>query len=191
MRERESVQITKDFQKELDASEFIDRFRDFDKFNSFCRACPQYERSWACPPFSIDIESQLSQFSRVLLHATKIIPADKGLSISAARELLKPVRMRLEKKFIEIENSCNGLFLGFAGSCPYCPEDSCTRPMGLPCRFPRHCRPSLESYGFDLCSAVSENFGFEILWSNDGSLPSYLTLVCGLFHNGMNQVHRP
>ena len=40
------------------------------------------------------------------------------------------------------------------------------------------------TFGFYLGKTASELFGFPLLWSNDGYLPEYLTLICGLFHNG-------
>lgn len=171
------------FERDVNAADFISDFRDFQKFNAFCRECPLYNKSWACPPFTHDIEIQLVKYEKVLFHVSKIYPLRPDLPLSLSRELLKPERIKLERKFSVLEKESNGLFLGFAGSCPYCPENSCTRPHGKPCRFPHLCHPSLESYGFDLCKAVSEIFDFEILWSKEGNIPEYLTLVCGLFYN--------
>ena len=46
--------------------------------------------------------------------------------------------------------------------------------------------PSLEACGFDIARTTSELFGIELKWGTDGSLPEYLTLVCGFFHNAEN-----
>lgn len=89
-------------------------------------------------------------------------------------------------------NSCyetpsyRGKAFAYAGSCLYCPEGTCSRLDNQPCRHPELVRHSLESYGFDLRKTASELFGFPLLWSNDGYLPEYLTLICGLFHNAEN-----
>ena len=72
------------------------------------------------------------------------------------------------------------------GSCLYCPEGTCTRPEAKPCRHPELVRPSLEACGFDIARTTSELFGIELKWGTDGSLPEYLTLVCGFFHNAEN-----
>ena len=54
------------------------------------------------------------------------------------------------------------------------------------CRHPELVRPSLEACGFDIAHTTSELFGIELKWGTDGSLPEYLTLVCGFFHNAEN-----
>lgn len=179
----EYLYTTEAFEIVVDADGFISRFRDFERFNAYCRECPQYNRNWACPPFTTDIDNKLSQYKSLLFHTTKIIPSRADIPLSESRKLIRPVRIELERKFSTLEEACGGLFMGFAGSCPYCPENSCARLRSEPCRFPRLCHPSLEAYGFDLCRAVSEIFGFEILWSRNDKVPEYLTLVCGLFHN--------
>lgn len=60
------------------------------------------------------------------------------------------------------------------------------RPEAKPCRHPELVRPSLEACGFDIAHTTSELFGIELKWGTDGSLPEYLTLVCGFFHNAEN-----
>lgn len=172
-----------EFEVTLDAVHFISKYHDFKRFNTFCKECPQYDRNWACPPFSYDIAGRIGCYEKILFHVSKLIPDDNTLPLSLSREFLKPERIRLENKFIELEKKTGGLFLGFAGSCPYCPENSCTRPEGKPCRYPHLCHPSLESYGFDLCRASKEIADIEILWSENERLPRYLTLICGLFFN--------
>ena len=50
----------------------------------------------------------------------------------------------------------------------------------------RQCVCDVESAGFDIAHTTSELFGIELKWGTDGSLPEYLTLVCGFFHNAEN-----
>ena len=79
-----------------------------------------------------------------------------------------------------------GRSFAYVGTCLYCPEGTCTRPEAKPCRHPELVRPSLEACGFDIAHTTSELFGIELKWGTDGSLPEYLTLVCGFFHNAEN-----
>ena len=88
----------------------------------------------------------------------------------------------------ELERRTGGRAFSYVGSCLYCPEGSCTRPEGLPCRHPERVRPSLEACGFDIGRTTEELFGIPLLWGTDGKLPAYLTLVCALFHNGESPV---
>ena len=100
-----------------------------------------------------------------------------------AARLIRPERMRHERQLLMLERRHGGRAFAYAGTCLHCPEGTCTRPSGEACRHPELVRPSLEACGFDLGRTVSELFGFELLWSRNGLIPQYLTLVSGFFHN--------
>lgn len=173
----------KDFSFPITTDEYISRFRDADRFIGYCRACSNYNRSWACPPFSHDLEKELHGYRNLLLIATKITPDKSDLPFTESRRVIYPERKRLEHRLLEMERIYGGRAFAYVGLCLYCPEGACTRPLGLPCRHPELVRPSLEAYGFDISRTTSELFGIELLWGKDGMLPKYLTLVCGFFHN--------
>lgn len=172
-----------DFTVSISTDEYIRRFRDADRFIECCRKCPNYNRNWACPPFSHDPEQQLRSYRNLLLIATKITPYRSDVPFTESRRLIHPERKRLEHRLLEMERLYDGRAFAYVGSCLYCPEGACTRPLGLPCRHPELVRPSLEAYGFDISRTTSELFGIELLWGKNGLLPEYLTLVCGFFHN--------
>ena len=172
----------------LPVAEYTARFRDAERIAGYCRACPSYGRSWGCPPFDFDVETRLAQYRTALLVATKITPAERALQLAEARRLIRPERQRLEARLLDLERTCGGRSFAYAGSCLHCPEGSCTRPEGLPCRHPELVRPSLEACGFDIGRTTSELFGIELRWGREGRMPEYLTLVCGLFHNAEHVV---
>ena len=104
--------------------------------------------------------------------------------MSEAGRLIRPERQRLERRLLEMERRYGGRSFAYVGSCLYCPDGTCTRPEGNPCRHPELVRPSLEACGFDIGRTTSELFGIELKWGADGKMPEYLTLVCGFFHDG-------
>jgi predicted metal-binding protein len=174
---------TEDFTASLSTEEYIRKYSNSECFIKYCKECRNYGKLWSCPPFVHDTMAELRQYSNVFLVATKIIPDGKEIPFSEAKRFFRPERLRLEKKLLDMEAQYDGRALAFAGSCLYCPEGTCSRLSNQPCRHPELVRPSLESYGFDLGRTASELFGFPLLWSTDGYLPQYLTLICGLFHN--------
>lgn len=178
----DSIYTVQDFTVNISANEYINRFCSPEHFIKYCRECGNYGKVWACPPFSHDTMQELRQYSEVILVATKIIPHRSGLPLSEGKHLIRPERLRLEKMLRCMERTYNGRAFAYAGSCLYCPEGTCSRLVGEACRHPELVRPSLESYGFDLGKTATELFGFPILWSSNGQLPEYLTLICGLFH---------
>ena len=172
-----------DFTVSLPTAEYIDRFRDADRFMKYCRECGNYGCSWGCPPFGFDVGERLRGYAHLLLIATRIRPVQSGLPMSDSRRLIRPERIRLETRLRELEKEYGGLSCSYAGSCLYCPEGSCTRPEGLPCRHPELVRSSLEAYGFDMGRTLQELFGMELKWGSEGKMPEYLTLICGFFHD--------
>ena len=175
---------TAEYTRSLAAADYIDRFRDAGRFIESCRACPNYGCSWGCPPFDFDVEARLRRYRRLLLVATRITPTVQALPMELSRPLIRPERIRLERRLHELARQYDGLSCAYVGSCLYCPGGTCTRPDGKPCRHPELVRPSLEAYGFDIGRTLSELFGLELAWGRDGRMPATLTLVCGLFHNG-------
>ena len=167
----------------LPVADYVARFRDTERFEACCRACPAYGRSWACPPFDSDMEACLSGYETALLVAVKIFPEEPSLPLGESLRLIRPERMRHERQLLMLERRHGGRAFAYAGTCLHCPEGTCTRPSGEACRHPELVRPSLEACGFDLGRTVSELFGFELLWSRNGLIPQYLTLVSGFFHN--------
>ena len=69
----------------------------------------------------------------------------------------------------------------YAGTCHLCPDDTCTRITGQPCRHPHLIRHSLESFGFDLGRTAEELLHIPLVWSDGVKFPEYLMLVSGLF----------
>lgn len=173
----------REFTASLSTEEYISRFRDNDTFMRRCRECDNYSCSWACPPFSHDIEHELLQYGSVIITATKMIPDRKDIPLSEVFSFMRPERIRIDRKMLELERRWSGKYLAFSGKCLYCPGGICVRSAGLPCRHPDLVRPSLEAYGFDVGRTVAELFGFNIVWSADNYLPEYITIVTGLFHN--------
>lgn len=173
----------RDYTASLPVADFIARFRDAERIAGYCRACPNYGRSWACPPFGFDLEEYLSGYATALIVATKITPAREGLPFSEAGRLIRPERVRHERLLLDMERRYGGRAFAYAGTCLYCPAGECARIAGKPCRHPEWVRPSLEACGFDLCRTTGELLGIPLRWSGDGLLPEYLTLVSGFFHN--------
>ncbi len=176
----------RDYTVSLPASEYIAVYRDARRIGACCRVCPNYGRSWACPPFDFDMDEYLSGYRTALIIATKISPVRHDLPISEAQRLLYPERIKHEKALLELERRYGGRAFAYAGTCLYCPAGSCSRPDGQPCRHPERVRPSLEACEFDLCRTTEELLGIPLRWGEGDRLPEYLTLVSGFFHNAGN-----
>ena len=170
-----------DFSVTVSVADYIARFRDAERFEGCCRACPNYGCSWGCPPFDFDVEEYLNRYSRALLIATKIAPEQRDLPIAEAKRLIHPERQRLERRLLEMERRYGGRSFAYVGSCLYCPEGTCTRPEGRDAHLLLRIKHLNHS---QVSRTTSELFGIELKWGADGKMPEYLTLVCGFFHDG-------
>ena len=127
------------------------------------------------------MEEYVTRYGTALLVATRITPEEPGLPVSEAGRLILPERQRLERRLLEMERQYGGRSFAYVGTCIHCPEGSCTRPEGRPCRHPELVRPSLEAFGFDISLTLGRLFGLELKWGHNGCAPDYLVLVSALF----------
>lgn len=172
-----------EFGANVRVEEYVAGFRDEKRFFELCRACPQFGKSWACPPFDFDAEAVLMQYEFAHIVATKITPVRNDIPIKDAQSLILPERIRIEKRLLDMERESGGRGFAHIGKCLHCGDEKCTRLCKLPCRHPEKVRPSLEAFGFDIEKTLKSFFNIELLWGKDGKLPKYLVLVSALFHN--------
>lgn len=176
----------------IDAGEYMERFRAVEKFIVFCRECPRYGRSWACPPYGYDMDAYLSGYAHAYIIGSKIVPSrdtaalciDAESSRKYGTEIFNDARQKLDKLLLYIETANGPAKAFFAGSCQLCGEEGCTRPHGKECRCPDKIRPSLEAVGFDVVNTAKELLGMEMKWSEEGLLPEYYILTSGVFASG-------
>ena len=94
-----------DFTATLPLSDYLARFRDAGRIAGYCRSCPRYGATWACPPFGFDVESLFEGCTTALIVATRITPIPAGAPLAAAREVIRPERLRLEERLERVRPS--------------------------------------------------------------------------------------
>ena len=107
-----------DYTVSLPAAEYIAVYRDARRFGACCRACPNYDRSWACPPFDFDMDDYLSGYRTALIIATKITPVSRDLPLSEAERLLRPERQWHERLLLDLEARYGGRAFAWRGPGP-------------------------------------------------------------------------
>lgn len=173
--------ISEDFTATISVSDYMNHYRDAEKFIGFCRQCQRYNTCWACPPFTFDVKGYLSQYEIALIIGTRITPLHPEKItdvILYGNELMAMERKRTDELLLKLEKEHNGRAF-FPGSCLLCP--SCTRETGKPCLYPDKVRPSLEACGFDIGKTTTELLNIELKWGENGKMPPYLMLVSGVF----------
>lgn len=167
---------------ELATDDYITGFHNPEKYIKACSGCPDFAKTWSCPPFDYNPLDLIRKYQKVCIVGIKI-PVDDNTPASNAQKIMLPAKQLIGRVLMKMEALHNGRASTFIGKCVLCDEMSCTRPQGLPCRHPNLLRPSLEAYGFNVSDTASGLLGIDILWSKNGILPPYLTLIAALFHN--------
>ena len=173
----------------LEATDYLTRYRDVERFSACCRACDRYGRMWGCPPFEEDPVVQLAGCRSVRLVGTTVgltdevrhRPTTPAEQFDLSYRILREVRRTLDVQLLDAERRRPGSRAFFAGNCSLCHPERCARADGLLCRMPDRARPSLEAWGFDLVRTASELLGLTMCWSDNLVLPPYFTCISALF----------
>lgn len=187
----DNIYSSKNYFSYISVNDYIANYRDANKFIVYCKQCNRYENCWACPPYDFDATDYILKYNKAYIIGTKIslsedirmICQNSEESKSMRAKIIADVRKILDERLLEIESKIPDSKAFFAGTCHICGSEDCTRIINKPCRYPDKIRHSLESIGFDIGKTTEELLGIKLKWSNDGSLPEYLTLVSGLFTN--------
>ncbi len=126
-----------------------------DEVRRMCEAntCGMYGKNWACPPGCGDLDECRERVARY--HRGILVQTVGELEDSMDFEGLQEAERRHKKAFLALAEKLKEEYpkllpLG-VGCCSVCKE--CTYPS-KPCRFPKRCISSMESYGIlvsDLC----------------------------------------
>lgn len=158
-------------------------YEDKEKFALLCRDCPDYEKSWSCPPYS----PPYSRYAQKYAHGLLVLffsPLDQFQHIEKneiMRESNTVLRLSLEKSMRRLEKAHQGWMLS-SGICRLCHHCTC-RDKSSTCRRPQEMRYSMESLGLNV-TKISESFlDHPLLWNTDGSLPVYCSAIAYLLTN--------
>lgn len=178
---------TKRYTAEISVAEYIDKYVNVEEFIECCKECHNYEKKWSCPSYDFDVIEYWKKYETIHLIAEKIIfteeYAGKQMSEDEIRKIIEEsvgeVKEKLTAELYEKEEREPGSISLSAGSCTLC-KDGCTRTEGKPCRYPDKMRYSIESLGGNVGMTISKLMGIELEWVQEGRLPSYFVLVCGI-----------
>ena len=172
----------------IDATQYVQRYRDVPRFLTYCRQCDSYGRVWSCPPFDTDDELDFAAYAQVTVWGT-VITFDED-----TRQNCHTAEQRRDITARAIDDACSQVLpylyaqeaahpgsRAFTFRCRLCHPVPCSRLDGKPCRRPAERRSSLEAVGFDVSATARDVLGIELEWSTDGRLPRRVTLVTALF----------
>ncbi|MCQ2512294.1 MAG: DUF2284 domain-containing protein [Lachnospiraceae bacterium] len=171
------------FAKKVDISDFVENCVDVEYFLDCCSKCPNFGKTWSCPPYDFNPLDYWNQFKTFLIIAKKIVTPPELLEktyelsdiIRIGSELTREATLSYEDEIAALlEQFPESIKLG-SGPCKVCGEDNCARKLNQPCRFPDKRVYSIESLGGNVEITLKRYFDEGIYWGKDGHLaPSYI-----------------
>lgn len=166
-------------------SVFQQNYQDIGNYLAYCKACPNYNTVWSCPPLPFDAAAYLEKFPWMYVVGAKINLSPETIKQADTAEKVKDmgwnivveVKLAMEEKMRKLEAKLPGSMALSSGGCNLC--SVCSRGEGTLCRWPDKMRYSLDAFGFNLTAITREMLGIEIQWCQD-RLPNYFTLVHGI-----------
>lgn len=181
----------KEYYAEIAVDEYLEKYVDIPVFLECCKRCSNYNMTWSCPSFDFDVESYWKKYSKLALYGHQILFTDHVINRNYTQEelnkliesVVKKEKQVLTDKLFALEKKHPESISLSAGSCQTCGPFNCSRKENRPCRYPDQLRYSIESLGGNVGKTISDCFHIELEWIEDGKLPNYFVLVCGLLMN--------
>ncbi|MDR0880150.1 MAG: DUF2284 domain-containing protein [Clostridioides sp.] len=61
-----------ELENEISIDEYMEKYNDVEKFLGYCEACPNYSKTWSCPPFDFNVEDFLKEYKNLKIIGKKI-----------------------------------------------------------------------------------------------------------------------
>ena len=135
--------------------------------------CPQYGKSWACPPGVGGVEACRERCQRyphalLITSMTEVSDMENMEELLSTRKEHEELTRRIKDLFIKQHQE---LLVLSTESCALC--EDCTWP-DAPCRFPQRMLPCMEGYGI-LVTGLAERCGITFL--NGNNLVTWFSLI--------------
>lgn len=171
-------------------ADYVEEYRDVERFVGYCKECENYGTEWVCPPFDYEPLDVMGRYEFLKVvgavvyidEQTRHLPTTADEQRELSYKIMYGAREKIDDQLLELESRYDGLAF-FAGSCHLCPKGECSRRLGKKCLYPDKARSSLEAYGFDISKTTSQLLGIELKWSKGLVLPPYFVLLCGVMSN--------
>jgi len=186
---------TKKYLADISIDKYLEEYVDIPRFLELCKACPNYNRKWSCPPYDFKPEDYWNKYKKMHIIGTKII-FDEAITHekysteeinTIAKTVITKEQSRLSDELLVLEEKDPGSIGLAAGSCSKC--ENCARSYNNDCNHADKLRYSIESLGGNVDKTVKKLLGLELQWMSEGNLPEYFVLVSALLTPSIPSIH--
>lgn len=175
------------YEASISVEDYLEGYVDIPTFLKACQACPNYGQVWSCPPYDFDVLEYWRQYQTLRLLAAKIEFNKEMTAKTYTREEISSIinavlpkeKQKLSEELFALERQHPGSISLSAGSCNLC-KNGCAKKSGLPCRYPKTMRYSIEALGGNVGLTIEKLMGLKLEWMEEGRLPGHFVLVSGL-----------
>ncbi len=177
---------TRRYLAEISIAKYLEEYIDIPQFLQLCKACPNYNRKWSCPPYDFKPEDYWNKYAKMHVIGTKILFDEETIDKKHSTEeinnivttVIKKEQSLLLDEILVLEEKYPGSIGLAAGSCSIC--ENCARPDSNACNHADKLRYSIESLGGNVDKTVKKLLGLELQWMREGNLPEYFLLVSAI-----------
>ena len=167
-----------EYKASIDIDKYIAQYVNVEEFLECCKQCDGYSKKWSCPEFDFNPIDYWKKFSTLEIYGRKIYLNEE--ESKDWRKVLDDIKIEMAYELFDKEKEIEGSVSLSAGSCSFCPEGQCTRPLGEPCIYPEKLRYSIEALGGNVGLTTEKLLGIKILWMTEGKMPEYFVLIGGM-----------
>jgi len=91
MRDVKSKECCERTTAKIAVAEFLENYVDVMQFLEYCKACPNYDRIWSCPPYSFDMMDFWHKYEALELIGVKVRPDESFRAGTYTREQLREI----------------------------------------------------------------------------------------------------
>lgn len=164
---------------ELSVDEYLRDGVDAARFLELCKACPNYDRRWTCPPLAFDPLAFWREF-KTFRAISWSINARSDMTSDDALVELRELKAQMLDELLDVERATEGSLALSAGTCELCAE--CAKVRGEPCIMPEKMRSSVEALGGDVSLLAERYLGIKLEWFSATSRPKRLSLIGGVLY---------
>lgn len=173
---------------EISVQDFIEHCVDVPRFRECCEVCPNFGKTWSCPPYDFDPLDYWKQYQTFFLYAIKTTTPKELLEKTYELDDLMRIggaitftAVKVMDDFLEKEHQKHpGSQIIGGGKCLLCGENNCARQNNEPCRFPDQLVYSIESLGGNVQETLKRYLNEDIYWGEAGHLAPYYIRIGGL-----------
>ena len=90
------------FEKEISVALYLEHYINVEEFLEYCKACPNYNKIWSCPPYDFNTEEYWKKYNKLTVVGYKI-NFEAGIDEKESMKIKSEVKDKMTKELFVME----------------------------------------------------------------------------------------